>query len=65
MLHTRCVQLGDDRLRSAMGSIGVSNGLAVRPPDPAAVKFRLFFRGSRLSEVHALMTCAHVHSQQY
>jgi hypothetical protein len=50
-------QVSEKQLQAAMDSVGVSqNGLAVRPPDPRAVAYRVYSRGLRDQEVRKGMS---------
>ncbi|GBF98601.1 hypothetical protein Rsub_11326 [Raphidocelis subcapitata] len=45
-------EVSERQLQASMASVGVSqNGLAVRPPDPRAVAYRVYSRGLRDQEV--------------
>jgi hypothetical protein len=56
LLCRLCPQFEEVQLKEALNTVGVSNGLAVRPPDPASVQFKIFVRGMRMQEVRNPLT---------
>ncbi|KAI8466637.1 MAG: hypothetical protein J3K34DRAFT_395497 [Monoraphidium minutum] len=44
-------ELSEQQLQQTLNTVGVRQGLRVRPPDPAAVQYRIFVRGTRTQEV--------------
>lgn len=43
-------QVSEEQLAAAMNTVGLSNGLAVTPPNPEAVRYKLYFRGTRMQK---------------